>query len=400
MIYLIGLGAQAKAELSKEALEALNQAANVVGSERQLDTVKHLLSSQKTHILPKLSELEALLTPSESTSFAILASGDPLFYGLGKWLSTRFEVTSFPGVSSLQLACHRLGLSLQDVSVVSVHGRPLISLRRSLRANRDYLLLTDETNNPCRIAGEVIRAGFERSSLTVLEDLGYPSERIRHFSLQDLPGSEETFSPLNICYLHTAGAGGILPEFPGIPDGDFWVEDARSMITKREVRLAILSLLQPRANEVGWDVGAGSGSVAVEWGLWSGACVYAVEMKPERVACIEANISKFGVQNLHVVKGRAPEVLTDLPTPHAVFIGGSDGDLEHILTYCYRRLAYGGRLVVSAVTEQARATLHAFANRIDGKAEVLEIAVSKSTPLGRQSVLKPALPVLLMKISK
>ena len=194
----------------------------------------------------------------------------------------------------------------------------------------------------------------------------------------------------------------MLPEFPGIPDEQFstGAEPGKGLLSKREVRLTILSLLAPRAGETGWDVGAGCGGVSVEWARWNllGE-VHAVECHPERLEHLGINRERFGVvSNLHVVPGRAPEALADLPDPHAVFIGGSSGSLREMLEVVWIRLRPGGRLVASAVTEDSRVDLHGFAG--DREAYWTELSIARSERLAGQRVMRPYLPVLLMKLEK
>jgi len=210
------------------------------------------------------------------------------------------------------------------------------------------------------------------------------------------------FSPLNVVILETRGRGGVLPEFPGIPDERFstGAEPGKGLLSKREVRLTILSLLAPRAGEIGWDMGAGCGGVAVEWARWNPhGEVYAVECHPERLEHLGVNRERFGVvANLHIVAGRAPAALAELPDPHAVFIGGSSGNLRELLDIVWARLRPGGRLVASAVTEDSRVELHAFAG--DRAAEWTELSIARGESLAGQRIMRPYLPVLLMKLDK
>ena len=210
------------------------------------------------------------------------------------------------------------------------------------------------------------------------------------------------FSPLNVMLRETRGPGGLLPEFPGIPDERFstGAEPGKGLLSKREVRLSILSLLAPRAGEIGWDVGAGCGGVSVEWARWNPyGEVHAVEVHAERLEHLNINRERFGVvSNLHVVAGRAPEACSPLPDPHAVFIGGSSGSLAEMLDVVWMRLLPGGRLVASAVTEDSRVDLHAFVG--DRAAEWTELSIARAEKLAGQRVMRPYLPVLLMKLEK
>jgi len=196
-----------------------------------------------------------------------------------------------------------------------------------------------------------------------------------------------------------------LPEFPGFEDQLFitGAEPGKGMITKREVRLAILSLLQPSHSDVIWDIGAGCGSVSVELAYWQAeAKIYALEHHQQRLACLRDNSEKFGVtENLSIVDGRAPEQLSSLPVANKVFIGGSDGELLPILTNAWQQLPDRGILVASAVTENTKFQLQQFADKLsEQQVETLQIAVSKGARLAGQLMYKPNLPVVLYKFTK
>jgi precorrin-6Y C5,15-methyltransferase (decarboxylating) len=244
--------------------------------------------------------------------------------------------------------------------------------------------------------------GFGDSTLWVAENLGMPEERVQRFQFTALANTDQEFSSLNVVILETKGPGGLLPEFPGIPDERFITGEApgRGLLSKREVRLTILSLLSPRAGEIGWDVGAGCGGVSVEWARWNpGGQVYAVEYHAQRLACLAANRERFGVvNNLHIVPGYAPEALEELPDPHAVFVGGSKGHLDELLQIAWDRLPTGGRLVASAVTEDSRMELHRFAG--ERPAYWTELSIAREDRLAGARVLRPYLPVILVQLEK
>ena len=407
-LHIIGLGVTDTAHLAVDAQAALNEAEWVVGSARQLAAVSGSLNTQQTFLLPKLSKLADCLLQHKGARVVVLASGDPLFYGIGRWFLNHFEAEKLifhPGVSSIQTACHRLGLAMQDVEVLSLHGRPLQRLRAVLRANRDYVVLTDLQSTPQLIAQQCMDSGFVESQIVVCESLGYPQEQVRQFSCKALQTSEIEFDPLNVVVVHTFGSASVLPEFPGIKNENFITDGlaGEGLLSKREVRLAILSLLQPQAGDVAWDVGAGCGGVSVEWARWNPqGQVIAIEQHPQRFACLQANIEKFGLDaNTQLINDFAPQALLDLPSPTAVFIGGSKGHLAELLAYCWQRLPRGGRLVASAVTEDSKTQLHKFADEcVDAHIESLQIAVSRGETLAGQRLYRPQLPVTLVKYTK
>jgi precorrin-6Y C5,15-methyltransferase (decarboxylating) len=419
LIHVIGLGVTEYAELNRSALVALEKSNWVVGSARQLQVIEHLKSeSTQTKVLPPLCELSAWLAGiNASESVSILASGDPLFYGIGRWFSKNYsaeKLNFYPAVSSIQVACHTLGLSLQDVEVLSLHGRPVAQIRKTLKPAQILVVLSDKNSAPQILAQECLKAGFERSIITVCENLGYPEQKVSRLEVSRLSESALIFEPLHLSVIDVKGKGLVLPSFPGIPNESFITdvakqndtEKASAMLTKREVRLAILSLIQANNADVIWDIGAGCGSVAVELAYWNKQVqVHAVEHHNARLACLEANCDRFGVvSQLHIIAGKAPEKLSGLPDPTKVFIGGSGGALPEILALVWQKLPIGGLLVASAVTEATKQYLFQFMNEResaqDVELETLQISVSKGGKLAGQLLYRPSLQVTLFKFMK
>ncbi len=404
-VQVIGMGIDPGDTLTDAARAILEQADVVIGAPRHLAAFPALQAAKYDYPSP-LQRLWPLLQEHAGQRIALLTSGDPLFHGIGATVIRRLGtdyVCFHPHVSSIQAAFARIKKSWQDAQLLSLHGRPPAHLKAVLQANRLYALLTDRASTPPVIAGLLTEVGFGESILWVAEDLGLPAEQVRRFTASELVGGDYRCSPLNVVIVETRGPGGLLPEFPGIPDEQFITDDeqpGKGMLSKREVRLTILSLLAPRAGEIGWDVGAGCGGVSVEWARWNPqGKVYAVECHSERLRCLEANRERFGVlNNLQIVAGHAPEVLADLPDPDAVFIGGSKGRLDDLLETGWRRLAAGGRLVASAVTEDSKMDLYRFAG--DQPAYWTELSVARGERLAGQRVLRPYLPVLLLSLEK
>ena len=402
-VQVVGMGMEIGA-LGPAALAALTGAELLIGAPAHLAAFPKLTAEKCPYPSP-MSGLWNLLQANAGRRIALLASGDPLFFGIGHTLLRHLppeHLMFHPHVSSIQAAFARLGRPWQQAQFVSLHGRPLASLRATLQGNRLYALLTDRDCSPPAIARLLVESGFGESALWVAEELGAANERRRHFHAAELAETITEFSPLNVVILETRGPGGVLPEFPGIPDAWFstGAEPGKGLLSKREVRLTILSLLAPRAGEIGWDVGAGCGGVAVEWARWNPLGeVHAVECHPERFEHLSINRERFGVvSNLRLCSGRAPAALTTLPNPHAVFIGGSSGNLRELLDAVWARLPLGGRLVASAVTEDSRTELHTFVG--DRAAEWTELSIARSERLADQRVMRPYLPVLLLKMEK
>lgn len=412
-IHIMGLGVAEKAHLSLEAEKALKASKLVIGSERQLQTIKaffpeHGLADISFTVLPKLSELKALIEAAGEQAVTVLASGDPLFYGIGKWFGKHFvaeNLSYYPGVSSVQAACHQLGWSLQDVEVLSLHGRPLDKIRTQLKAHTKLAILTDKFSQPEELAEECWLAGFEQSRIWVCENLGYAQQRVQEFDVQTLLEETFDFDLLHVTLIDVQGVGGFLPNFPGIPDHHFITGEVpgKGMISKREVRLQILSMLQASNTDVVWDIGAGCGGVAVELAYWNQQLnVHAIECHAQRLQYLQQNRSRFGVvSNLHIVEGRAPECLEALPLPNKVFIGGSDGELNSLLQQLWPLLPVNGVIVASAVIAGSKNILNSFALTLPAaQVECVELAVKRGSIEEGSLAFQGKLPVEIYKFTK
>lgn len=420
-IHVIGLGVNEQANLdasAQAALASLSEKDIVLGSPRQHQTISTYAHNGKVCGLPKLKQLEndfETWQQQGAKQVVVLASGDPLYYGIGAWLMRTFpteQLSFYPNVSSIQVACHRLGLSLQDVQVISLHGRPLVSLRRHLHSNSTLALLTDQHSQPQHIAQECVKAGLSGSEIIVCEALGYEQEQVRSFTTDELIHNEFAFDPLNVILVKTRQQSSFYPTAPGIPDASFVTDkgDGKGMITKREVRLAILSYMNIDDGDTVWDIGAGCGGVSVELAYWHPRSrIVAIEHHPERLSCLSANQERFGVvQNLSIVAGRAPDVLVDLlsqgDVPNKVFIGGSDGELSALMTQVWNLLPVGGSLMVSAVTEDTKYQIIQFAQsreaEKDADEQSLQVSIAKGERLAGQRLYRPSLPVTLFHFYK
>ena len=407
-ITVIGLGICQPPLLNAKALSALGSCDCIMGSPRQLESMAHaqvVANQSRTQpaslCLPKLKHIAHEIKGFDHV--VILASGDPLLFGIGKYLQSEFgdQVTCISGVSSLQGACELTGLSLQDAQLVSLHGRPLNHLKRHLQPHRTLLILTDQNSHPQAIAKVLVAANLGLSKIHVCERLGYEDQNQQQFIAQDLATNSTPFASLHVSVVHTLGIGHVMPNFPGIEDAHFVTdgESGKGLLTKREVRLNILSLLQPAPQDIAWDIGAGCGGVAIEWALWNPqGQVYAIEHHDQRIACLEANKEAFGVSaNLSVIQGRAPDCLKELPFPDKIFIGGSGGELGRIMQLAWQLLKPGGRLAASAVTEPSKAALRQFSLHIEQQpADYLQVAISRHDTIAGQDLLRPALPVTLV----
>ncbi len=321
----------------------------------------------------------------------VLASGDPFFYGVGATLSRSIpaaEMTVIPAPSSFSLAVSRLGWPLQETTVLSLHGRPIDLIRPHLHAGRKILALTSDGEGPAGLAALLRSSGFGQSELTVLEALGGPHERVSRQTAADFALSG--INDLNICGVEVKAETGarILSLSAGRPDELF---EHDGQITKREIRAITLSALAARHGELLWDIGAGSGSIGIEWMLADPSLrAIAVEASTERAARIRRNAANFGVLGLTVVEGEAPNALAGLPAPDAIFIGGGGSDAG-VLDAAIGHLKSGGRLVANAVTTDMESLLLAEQARRGGS--LIRIDIARAAPVGRMTGWRPAMPV-------
>ena len=347
---------------------------------------------------PLVPGLPALFERFAGRRVCALASGDPMLFGLGATLSRvlgpdRIEV--YPHPSSVSLACARLRWPVQEVTVVSAVGRPLDRLRAWVADGRRILVLTSSAEGPGQVAEVLTELGYPDSALTVLEQLGGAGERVRGGRAGDW--REPPGDPLAVVAVHcVAGADTVgLPLVPGLPDEAF---EHDGQLTKREVRAVTLARLGPLPGQLLWDVGAGSGSIAIEWlrAEQSGSAI-AVERDPERAARIGRNARALGVPALRVVTGTAPEALAGLESPNTVFVGGGVTG-EGVLPACWAALRPGGRLVANAVTVQAEGLLAAWYGRLGGS--LTRLQVQRAAPVGGFTGWRPAMPVTQWAVDK
>lgn len=321
----------------------------------------------------------------------VLASGDPFQHGVGATLARRIdpaEMRVFPAASAFGLAAARLGWALHAVERISLHGRDEALIRPLLHPGTRILALTSDGAAPARIARRLAGAGFGPSRLHVLEAMGGPRERHRTARACDF--GEEECAPLNLLAIDVAADPGAatLP-LAGLGD-DLFEHDGQ--ITKREIRAVTLAALAPRRGELLWDVGAGSGSVAIEWMLRHPTLrAIAVEARPDRADRIRRNAEALGVPGLDVREATAPGGLAGLPKPDAIFLGGGGTD-PGVLEAAIGALAPGGRLVANGVTLAMQALLAETAGSLGGS--LVTLSVARAVPVGGMTAWRPAMPVV------
>ncbi|MFC4103021.1 precorrin-6y C5,15-methyltransferase (decarboxylating) subunit CbiE [Paenibacillus xanthanilyticus] len=378
---IIGIGDEGPASLPLQALAWITSSGLLVGGERQLDFFPGY-EGEKRVIKGGLAQLADELA-KEKRDTVVLASGDPLFYGIGGYLGGKLKAEIYPNVSSVQLAFARIGESWQDAELLSVHGRSLRGLAQRLDGKAKAALLTDADNHPGAIARYLLDFGMTEYRAFVAENLGGEGERAGWHALPELAERPaDAFSPLNVVILKR-DAGAAVPVWPlGIPDEEFAQRKPdKGLITKREVRVLSLAELALRQDSVVWDIGCCTGSVAIEAAkLAPRGAVYAIEKNEGDLANCQANMRKFRA-DITAVHGKAPVGLDAFADPDAVFIGGTGGEMRELLAVCCARMRAGGRIVLNAVTlENLHEAAQAF--EAEGFASRMTLAqLSRSKPI-------------------
>ena len=415
---VVGIGADGLDGLGAAARAALAEAELVVGGARHLAMLPDHDRRPRQAWLSPLALTMEILERLRGRPVAVLASGDPLWFGVGRLILRHFpapEVSVIPQAGAFQLAAARLGWAQETVTAISLHGRDPSTLRRWLQPGRRLLALSADGRTPAAVAAILVEAGFGPSRLVVLEELGGPRERVTGMSAAGwlrhgtavggtpaMAGAGRRpvaasaadagpFSDLNLLAISPQAADGTepLPSLPGLPDTAF---EHDGQLTKAEVRAMTLAALAPLPGQHLWDIGAGAGSIAVEW-LRSGPAMRstAVERDPTRCLRLRRNASRLGAADgLKVVAGSAPACLGELEPPDAAFVGGGVADLE-LLERVWAALPPGGRLVVNAVTLAGEAALLALGARLGGR--LTRIALSRAEAVGTELAWRPALPV-------
>jgi precorrin-6Y C5,15-methyltransferase (decarboxylating) len=387
---VIGLGEDGLAGLSPAARGLIDRAELLVGGERHLALVPQGGAERRGWATPLARTVEEILA-WRGRRVVVLASGDPMWFGVGVTLARRVphdEMLVLPGLSAFSLACARLGWPLAEVECLTLHGRPLALLDAVLAPGARLLLLSEDGATPAAVAARLASLGYGRSRLIVLEHMGGPLERRVEAIAGDWPGI--VVADLSTIAVEcVAGPDAVRrPLAPGLPDEAFRHD---GQLTKRELRVTVLAALAPQPGELLWDVGAGCGSVAIEWlRLGRRLSAIAIEREPDRQAMIEANAAALGTPRLRLVRGQAPAALADLPPPQAVFIGGGLA-AGGLLEACWAALPPGGRLVANAVTLEGEARLLAWQAEAGG--QLCRIAISRAEPVGPYQGWRPLMPV-------
>ncbi|TGT90150.1 MULTISPECIES: precorrin-6y C5,15-methyltransferase (decarboxylating) subunit CbiE [unclassified Mesorhizobium] len=388
---VVGIGEDGLAGLGDEAKRRIAEAEFIFGGKRHLALVASFARGKPCPWPVPFDAGMADVLALTGRNVCVLASGDPFFHGVGATLARKVQpqemhVISAP--SAISLAAARLGWALQDIEIISLHGHPVDLIRPLLQPNARILALTSDGDAPAAIARLLTELDFGASRLTVLEALGGPKETLR--SARADAFNLENINPLNVLAIEIDSnpQGRVLPLTSGLADHMF---EHDGQITKREIRAITLSALAPRRGEVLWDIGAGSGSIGIEWMLAHPSLrAIAIEADPARAARIGHNAVACGVPGLVIVEGSAPKALAKLATPDAIFIGGGGSDTG-VLNAAIKALRAGGRLVANAVTLEMEALLLAQHTRRGG--DLVRLGISRASPVGSMQAWRPAMPV-------
>ncbi|MFD5326598.1 precorrin-6y C5,15-methyltransferase (decarboxylating) subunit CbiE [Streptomyces sp. NPDC127092] len=400
-ISVVGIGADGWDGLPENARRTLRAAQVLIGGPRQLDLLPagDCPGERVPWPSPLRPAVPGLLAAHRGRRIAVLASGDPSFYGIARTLTeilgpgTRLDVLPHP--SSVSYACARLGWPLEAVETVSLVARPLDALTAALHDGRRLLVLGEGPGTPARVAALLRERGWGGTRIRVLEQLGGPREGLLDGTAADWP--YERADALHVLALDCVRDPDALRlgTTPGLPDEAY---EHDGQLTKRYVRAATLAALAPAPGELLWDVGGGSGSIGIEWMRAHRTCrAVAVEKSPERAARITRNAAALGVPGLDVVTGPAPAALAGLPAPDAVFIGGGL-TAPGLLDACWDALPAGGRLVANTVTLESEALLADRYRRHGG--ELIRLAVAAAVPVGGFTGWRQAMPVTQWSVTK
>ncbi|QJI42603.1 precorrin-6y C5,15-methyltransferase (decarboxylating) subunit CbiE [Pseudomonas sp. ADAK2] len=393
---VIGIGEDGFKGLGKNARRALLGASRIIGGQRQLDLLPVCIRGER-QLWPSPFSLAPVLE-HRGEPVCVLASGDPMFFGVGASLARQVpaeQMLILSAPSSCSLAAARMGWPLQDVVTLSVVARPVAALNAQLFSGVRLLVLSNDGQSPAAIAALLRERGFGPSRVTVLEHLGGEAERRIDGVANDWTLSG--VADLNVIAIECIAEPGTprLSRLAGLPDSAFKHD---GQLTKRDVRAITLARLAPTPGELLWDVGAGSGSIGIEWMRAHPSCrALAIEADDGRQLLIEHNRDALGVPGLQLIRGSAPQALAELERPDAIFIGGGvtrDG----VLDSCWAALKPGGRLIANAVTLQSEMTLMAWYEQHGG--ELTRIHVAQAQPLGEFDTWRQALPITLLDVTK
>lgn len=395
---IIGIGEDGVEGLSSVARQLIRSAELVVGGARHLELASELIRGRRLAWPSPISDAFPEIERHRGRAVAILASGDPFHFGVGKQIAAFVRANEFiclPQPSAFSLAAARVGWPLQDLLLISLHGRALNGIIRHLQPGARILALSWDGATPRKLSELLTTHRLGQSRMTVLEAMGGARERIRHATAATF--DIEEIQPLNTIAIEVVAEPEaiIIPLASGLGD-EFFEHDGQ--LTKREVRAVTLSSLQPLQGQLLWDIGLGAGSVAIEWLLRHPSLrAIGIEARSDRAGRAARNAAALGVPELEIVQGRAPEALAGLTRPDAVFIGGGMMD-DGVFDAAWSALKSGGRLVANAVSLETEARLASYFQHFGG--DLVRLQVARADRVGAMSGWRPAMPVTQWRVRK
>ena len=408
-IYVIGVGSDGLAGLTARARDLILNADLVIGSDRSQELVTEA-RGERLNVGSNLPEVVRVLEANLGRKrMVVLAGGDPLFYGVARYLCDKLGKDNFdvlPHVSSMQLAFARVKESWEEAYLTNLATHPLDSVLDRIRIAEVVGLFTSETESPPRVARELLARGLDYFRVYVCENLGSPDERVTQGELADIQDME--FAPLNVMILKRKPGRpdqqrrtGRFRRF-GNPDDVFAQSRPKSgLITQAEVRAIALAELDIQPASVVWDIGAGSGSVAIEAAqLAEPGMVFAIEQDAADYHLILANAQTFGVRNLKAVHGTAPAVFTGLPTPDAIFVGGTGKEVSRLLEAAYSALRPGGHMAVNVASLESLSATYATMKKLAGEVRALLVSLSRGVDQLETLRFEAVNPTFLLSVTK
>ena len=394
---IVGVGEDGWEGLSARARRAIETAEVIVGSERLLGFMPPS-AAEIIHWPQPFSAVVDRVKPLRGRRTVILATGDPLNYGVARKILTFIpadEMEIIPHLSAFALAAARMGWSQPDCDTLTLHGRPAAGIEPFIQPDVRLLVLTQDEITIAEVARRLVARGFGKSEMTVLENMGGDRECVSTFTADDLPS--KAFSPLNTLAIHCKAGpqAQVLSRLAGLPD-DAFAHDGQ--LTKREVRAATLAALSPSPDRLLWDVGAGCGSVAIEWMRSARGCeAIAFESEPSRLDMIATNADRLGTPRLKVIAGDAGQTMAGQPAPDAVFIGGGLSE-PGLFETAWAALKPGGTMVANVVTIEGELHLYDLQEKLGG--DLVRMEVSHLSYVGRLRALKPRMAVTQWRARK
>lgn len=394
-IKLIGMGAEGRASILPIYEAWIDESSVLVGGERLLNCFPDY-NGEKIEMKGKLNDLVDRLK-AEQRKTVILASGDPYFYGIGASIATELPLEVYPNVSSIQLAFAKMNTAWHDAYFTSVHGRSMVGLAQRMDGKKKVVILTDRTHSPSRIASYLLSFGMTEYKAFVAEDMGGKHERFAWYSLSEMANTE--YYPLNVVILVQKNSRNQWSL--GIEDEEFSQRKPEAgLITKKEIRVLSLSAMKLTEKSIVWDIGTCTGAMAIEAAkIAKEGAVYAVEKNEADLDNCYKNLAKFRT-DITVLHARAPEGLDQFPDPDAVFIGGTSGNMEDILTVCCTRLKENGRIVVNAATIESLYDAVTIFRSKGFKANITLAQISKSKPVLQLTRFDPLNPIYIITGSR